>query len=286
MSAFPFSKFDLTKLGTPTAIDEIAFDAILLEITEKFKLDNPDLSDALDFESEPLTALLQAWAYREYIFRQYINNSLKAGMLAFSTGTNLDHLAALVPLQRLDGETDDDFRQRIQLAPEGFSTAGPVGAYEFHAQSVSGKILDIYVDTPTPGVVHVYVMEDIAAAPISAQLILDVGAALNQDEIRPLTDQVTVLPAEIVNYDVTAALTLGAGQDAISILASAEASLTAYVQNRRKFGQNISRSGLLAALHVGGVENVDLTAPSNGVALTQTQVALAGTLTVTEVAHA
>ncbi len=286
MSAFPFSKLDLQKLGAPTAIDEIAFDAILLEITDKFKADNPDLSAALDFESDPITALLQAWAYREYLFRAYINNSLKAGMLAFSTGTNLDHLAALVPLQRLDGETDDDFRQRIQLAPEGFSTAGPVGAYEFHARSVSGTIHDIYVETPTPGVVHVYVMEDIAAAPISTELIQDVGATLNQDEIRPLTDQVQALPAELIDYNITADLTFGAGQDGAALLLSAEASLRTYTQSRRKFGQDISRSGLIAALHVGGVENVDLTAPATDVTLTPTQVALAGTLTITEAVNA
>jgi len=282
MSAFPFSKFDLAGLAAPTAIDELDFDAILAEITDKFKADNPEMADALDFESEPIAALQQAYAYREYIFRQYINRSLKAGLLAFSTASNLDHLAALVPLQRFNGESDDDFRARIQLAPEGFSTAGPVGAYEFHARSASSSILDVYVVSPAPGKVDVYIMEDISAAPISAQLLADVDAVFT-DDIRPLNDLVTIKPADIINFNVEAELTMGEGQDALAILASAEANLQAYVNSRRGFGQDISRSGLIAALHITGVENVDLTEPGLDVVIASTQVPIVDTVTVSEV---
>ena len=172
------------------------------------------------------------------------------------------------------------------MAPEGFSTAGPRGGYEFHARSVSVSVLDVYVDEPAPGTVHVYVMEDIAAPPISAGLIADVKAALNDDEIRPLTDFVDVKPAVLVNYSIDAQLTIGDGPDSQTVFDAAEISANAYINARRKFGRDITRSGLLAALHVAGVENVNLISPVADVVILPTQVGWMTGLSISEVADA
>jgi phage-related baseplate assembly protein len=39
-------------------------------------------------------------------------------------------------------EADEDLRQRIVLAPESFSVAGPELAYVFHARSAHPDVLD------------------------------------------------------------------------------------------------------------------------------------------------
>ena len=51
---------------------------------------------------------------------------------------------------------------------EGFSTAGPDGAYLFHSLSAHGQVLDASVYSPTPGYVVVSVLSrdgDGTAAP-------------------------------------------------------------------------------------------------------------------------
>lgn len=52
-------------------------------------------------------------------------------------------------------ESDDAYRLRIQEAPEQFSTAGPTGAYEYHAKRANSLIVDVSVDSPSPGEVVV-----------------------------------------------------------------------------------------------------------------------------------
>src|SRR3546814_9711108 len=39
-------------------------------------------------------------------------------------------------------ESDSDLRRRLVLAPEGYSVAGPEGAYIFHALSAHPDVLD------------------------------------------------------------------------------------------------------------------------------------------------
>lgn len=49
-------------------------------------------------------------------------------------------------------------------------------------------------------------------------------------------------------------------------MSNAEAALLAYLEDRRGLGRRISRSGILAALHVEGVETVALTLPAADIA--------------------
>jgi phage-related baseplate assembly protein len=47
-----------------------------------------------------------------------------------------------------DDESDDHYRERLYLAPDGWSSAGPDGAYKFHAMSAHKDILDVEVLAP------------------------------------------------------------------------------------------------------------------------------------------
>ena len=48
-------------------------------------------------------------------------------------------------------QADDSYREDIRLAPENFSTAGPKGAYIYHAKRASTKIADVTVWSPEAG---------------------------------------------------------------------------------------------------------------------------------------
>jgi phage-related baseplate assembly protein len=201
-------------------------------------------------------------------------------MVAYSGGGDLDQLAALVPLARrvIDPgdpdadppvdptyESDVEFRARVQLAPEAFSSAGPDGAYRHHALTVAA-VLDAVAVSPSPGCVSVYVLARDGNGEPDAATLEAVDAAVSARDVRPLTDQVTVLAAEIVAYAVTAVLHIESGPDAAVVAAAARKALDAYVETRRGLGVRVPVSGLYAALHVEGVARVELTAPAADVA--------------------
>ena len=101
-----------------------------------------------------------------------------------------------------NAETDDNFRERIRLAPESFSTAGPEGAYIYWAKTADINIADISVSSPSPGAVKVVVL--MGGGDIPSQDVLNkVLAIVSAKDKRPLTDNVsTEAPTEIA-YDIT-----------------------------------------------------------------------------------
>ena len=105
-----------------------------------------------------------------------------------------------------DVERDDAYRERISLAPEKFSVAGPKLAYRYHALSAHQNIIDVAVERPNPGIVRVSVLLTEGKIPaVDSTEIALVKKILNDDEIRPLTDTVDVEPAVAVNqnYSIT-----------------------------------------------------------------------------------
>jgi phage-related baseplate assembly protein len=235
------------------------------------------------------------FAYRELLLRARVNDAARSVMLASATGSDLEQLAALFGVSRLvldpgDAaatppiaptlETDADLRRRTQLAPEGFSVAGPEGAYIFHALSVA-DVLDASVTSPAPGEVVVSVLSRTGDGAASAELVLAVAATLTSTAVRPLTDMVTVQSAQVVPYAVTAMLWTLPGPDAAVVLATAQARVQALIAATRRLGRDIARSALIAALHVDGVQRVDLTEPAVDIVITPSQAGSATAVTIT-----
>lgn len=152
----PWVAVDLASLSMPDVVETLSYETILAREITAFQVALPTYT-TLGLESDPVRKLLERDAYDELTLRQRINDAARQTMLAFASGTNLDHLAALVPLVRADGETDESFRARVQLAPEAFSVAGPAGAYVFWAKAAS-SIADVSVQRPRPGDVLVTVL--------------------------------------------------------------------------------------------------------------------------------
>jgi phage-related baseplate assembly protein len=257
---------DLSKLPPPAIVQDVSFEAVLADMKTYLIAQAPELEASLALESEPVVKILELVAYWQTILLSRINNAATAVMLPTATGADLDNLAALFGIERTVLEDDPRLRTRTQLALEGFSTAGPVGAYTFHALSADANVKNVAVFTPTPGQVEIVVLSSVGDGTPDAALLATVSAALNGDDVRPLTDQVSVVAAVIQTYDVTAILSVRPGPDLATVQAAAEAAIIAYSDAQHKLGEPVARSGLLGALHQAGVLSVALSAPANDIA--------------------
>ncbi|HLK85068.1 MAG TPA: baseplate J/gp47 family protein [Candidatus Binataceae bacterium] len=170
-------------------------------------------------------------------------------------------------------ETDDHLRARIQAAPNQFSVAGPAGAYRFFALGVDPSIIDVSVVSPAPGTVQVYVLTgpiavQPAASPNSAgvansALLARVAAALNADNVRPLTDTVQALAVSEVDYQIAGTVTLFADAEPVTTMAAVNAAAQGMALNlASRIQRDIVPSEFIAALSVPGVYQVVLTQPA------------------------
>lgn len=294
MSAF--TAIDMDKLPAPEVVEQIDYETVLAAMKTDLIARAPNLAETLELESEPIVKLIEVCAFRETLFRQRVNEASKAVMLAYAGGSDLDQIAARYNVQRLlidagdpdavptvpaTFEDDISLRRRVQLSFEGYSTAGPEGAYIFHALSADADVLDASVASPSPGVVVVTVLSRTGDGSADAALLNAVDTTLNADDIRPLTDQVTVQSAEIVTYSVTASLTLYPGPDSVVVLANAQSALDTYISSNHRLGRDITLSGLYAALHQEGVQNVNLSAPIADIVINNHQAAHCTGTTIT-----
>ena len=161
-------------------------------------------------------------------------------------------------------EGDEAYRERVLLAPESFSVAGPVGAYQYWARQASPAVVDVHVanDTdgggqPIGGRVAVTVLAKDGLP--NAELIGKIQAALSAEKRRPLCDTVVVKAPTAVDYTLDAELTLFTGTDARTAKAAAEQAWAVYEAARRsRLGLDIVPLDIQTALKVAGVYNVVL----------------------------
>ncbi|MGF7149435.1 phage-related baseplate assembly protein [Sphingomonas zeicaulis] len=204
-------------------------------------------------------------------------------------------------------ESDDALRARVVLAPESFSVAGPELAYVFHAKSASGDVLDATATSPKPDDIKAIAIDALAGAGGTPEQIAAIDAAmsaatwpgeviitvLSRDEdgtaapelletveavvngrpVRPLTDYVKVQSATIVDYEIDATIHIFAGPDPTIVQDAAAVKLQAYVDFCHFLGRPPTLSGIYAALHVEGVQRVEILQPAADVVADETQAA-------------
>lgn len=93
---------DLKNLPFPKVIEELNYDEILNANEKLFKSYLNDDEIAL-LESDNYKALLETLSYREMILRARINSAVKAMLLPFSNGNDLDNVVAIYGIERLKG---------------------------------------------------------------------------------------------------------------------------------------------------------------------------------------
>jgi phage-related baseplate assembly protein len=322
------SAIQLDRLPPPDVVEPLNFETLLAQgkalfsaLWDSQRRTDPSLPAIdLDRESEPVVKQLQLVAYIALGLRQRVNDAARANLLPTAKGADLDNLGAFFGVKRLVLrearpeldiaavlESDEDYRERITLAPASFSVAGPEAAYVFHARSASGDVVDASAISPQPDDIRQVVQRVLAAHGAPPALLTDMAQALdaarwpgevivsvlarqgdgqatpalldavtarvNEDGIRPLTDFVTVTSAQIVRFTVRATLWSYAGPDPVIAMAAARRQLDTYLADARRLGRSITLSGLYAALHVAGIQKVDLHEPVANLVMTATQAA-------------
>ncbi len=289
-----FTTVNLSLLQAPNVVQALDFETILSAMLADLVARDPSFTALV--ESDPAYKVLEVAAYRELLVRQRVNDAARAVMLAFARKSDLDHIAANYNVSRLVitpadpttipptlavMEEDDDFRARIPLSLEGYTTAGAEGSYVFHGLSADGDVKDVSATSPDPGDVNVFVLSRTGDGTASAPLLAAVREALNGETTRPMTDRVTVLSASVVGYTVQASLTLYPGPAAEVVLAAAQDALAAYVKATHRIGYDVTRSGIFRALHQPGVQNVVLTQPAADIEVDDGQAAFCTAANIT-----
>lgn len=178
-------------------------------------------------------------------------------------------------------ETDEAYYERCRESLTGFSTAGPINAYIYHAKSVSADISDVSVKSPSAGKVDIRVLCGGGEIP-GSELLMAVTNAVTADNIRPLTDNVTVSAPETQAYNINITYYVSSEQvgQAAEISNAVSSAVDSYiVWQSEKMGRDINPSKLIAMVMDAGAKRVTVTSPVY-TAVDEQTVAKLGTKTV------
>ena len=163
-----------------------------------------------------------------------------------------------------DVPEDEEFYEMMVASQDAYSSAGPTGAYQYFAKSVSTEIADVLVNSPSAGTVNIYaLMND--GTPAGTEIKAAILAACSADEVRPLTDHVVVDDPDIVTYNIslTYYLSRDAGDSVAATQETVENAVAEYVAWQcGKLGRDINPSKLIQLIMETGVKRVVLNTPT------------------------
>ena len=337
---------DLAALGKPPAVIPVDFEAIrqqrdenIIAAMEKFGVQY-DVNTVL---TDPIViGHSEGGGYQEMLWRQRVNEAIESLSLASAQGSALEHIGGTYtrtdrlyfvsdpnsPPDTFEAtfdedrqewvETDNHYRARIALSFEAFSTAGPRGAYIFHALELDGvrDLADAEAYSEEQGATYsdilhadAYSMGDIntpftgradgdpvlapealiIALPTESygpadQALLDrVWLALSNKEVRPMCDNVRVEAAAVEQYTIDVTLTYLPGADPEPLRLAAVARLETYARARRRVGFDIQREVIGGRAAIDDQVFVTVTSPATNISPGPTGSAECTGVTVTMV---
>lgn len=311
------SNINLDDLPEPNVVEEVDYEQLLLDRKNALIALNPDYRDALRLESDPLAADLQVGAHREYILRHRINEAAQSRLLAKARKGDLDHLGYFYGISRGNDESDDDYRIRIRDRILGSSTAGSAANYRSQAEMVEPVgIRDIAIDSPEGGKVRVSILvqsgycfrrkkmiKDLGEyncsafctevddpgdrvdntcprfSELSDALIKDVRDHVTSDDVRMLTDTVTVVPSEKIVVNVDAEIYLQPGTPDVIFNEIVLGFKDAW-KKEGKLGWDMTPSWIIGQLQHEGVHHVNLIEPTETKTIEPNQSAVPGTINI------
>lgn len=162
-----------------------------------------------------------------------------------------------------DSPDDDDYYELMRASMDGYSTAGGVGNYVYHAKRVSSEIADVVANSPTPGEVRLYVLMDDGTA-AGEEMKNAVLEACNADTVRPMTDHVLMEDPESVSYDIDFTYWISSKQTigSAEIQDKVDAAVQKYISwQSSRLGLDINPSVLIGLLMQTGIKRVELRSP-------------------------
>ena len=322
---------DLSDLGDVPQVVPVLFEDIKADrdafLVAALALHGIDY-DVASIETDPLViAYSEGGGYQEMNFRQRVNEAIRGLSLATAIGGDLDHIGAtyagIARLETTVGdvvtlESDTTFRARIKLAFEAFSTAGPEGAYVFHALELDGTrdIADavvyseedaavysttLHADAYSMGLIPapfagrdngdpvmapevlVVVLPTLAYGAADQPLLDRVFDACTSEDVRPIGDNVRIEAATVSAYDIAVTLYYAPGADATALANEAKVRLEAYADARRRIGLPIQREVIGGRAAVDNKVTINVVSPATDIAPGPKGVGQVGTITVTTV---
>jgi len=194
-------------------------------------------------------------------------------------------------------EADDDARLRYYLAPhapaagsrmqyrhEGLTlgerptisvdatAAGVVTVtYTFADDSYAKQVKDSNTRRTGPGTVQCTVLSRTGDGTPSEELLGAVRSHFARDDVKPETDEVTVVAAEIISYQIQATVWINAGPDTALTKATAEEALQAYADTCHVLGGRVDGSWIDYTLHKAGAVQLEVLGPLDSVVCTDFQ---------------
>lgn len=162
-----------------------------------------------------------------------------------------------------DLETDENLAERIYLAPSSWSTAGPDDAYKYWVKTFDAAITDVRVESEVPGVVEIYFILQGGQLPDEA-MTEELALYLQNEDIRPLTDQVIVQAPEVQNYaiDLVYYINESDRMKAASIQEKVGAAVDEFIAwQREKIGRDINPDQLRKLVISAGAKRVNINEP-------------------------
>ena len=165
-----------------------------------------------------------------------------------------------------DSESDENFRERIQIAPESFSVAGPKEAYRYFARSANADIIDVAVMGPpdtNPGYVDIYPLMTGGTLP-SDEVLGEVLKVCSAENVRPDTDYVSVNTPIPVYYSVNVKYWIDlkdAGYSTL-IMSAVQGAVSEWeLWQRQKLGRDINPSELIRRVINAGAKRCEVSSP-------------------------
>lgn len=179
----------------------------------------------------------------------------------------LPYVASVTNIEKTAGgvdiEDDDSMKERIYLSPSKYSVAGPEDAYRYWVKTYNSSISDVLVKSDNPvEVIIEFIMEN-GELPTEG-IIQGLQIYLEDEQIRPLTDKVTVKAPDTVDYklDVKYYINSSDLKRADTIKANVAAAIEQYIiWQRSKIGRDINPSQLIQMMVSAGAKRVEVKLP-------------------------
>lgn len=165
-----------------------------------------------------------------------------------------------------DKETDEQYRYRVWLAIESYSTCGPRAAYEFWALSAHPDIIQCVVHSAPSIAGEVWLYPLLKGGQLPTPEILDlVVAKCSADTVRPVTDFVSAFAPTVFEYTLNMSFYISKANEVLvsSIINAVDQAAADWILWQRSYvGRDLNCDELIKRCIEAGAKRVVITSPS------------------------
>lgn len=159
--------------------------------------------------------------------------------------------------------TDEEYREKIYLAPSSFSTAGTEDSYAYWVKEYSLLIKDVKVTSPEDDTIKIIVLLKDGEIP-DENFLNNLKEFLTKMNVKPLTEKVVIDAPNTVPYNVSGSYYINASdknqvQEIQEAVAKAQAEYVTW--QKEKIGRDINPFHLQYLLMKAGVKRIELVEP-------------------------